>query len=135
MLLVAQRVVTLRPPAMEGVNAFCYLHGAYTWLGEVPDEIAAHPGELVNSSTPVAPPGNRIRTYLDIYAPDRTASRQIRADVLGAADFIAGFRALPWHVNRRDTTFEFEADGALAPGALTELEFLLEHALAVRVPY
>jgi hypothetical protein len=77
MYLTAQHV---RAPVSdaEGVNAFFYLHGTDAW-----DELAAagipdrNPGTLAAQSITLPPPGNRVRSYLDIVAPDETPWSEI----------------------------------------------------------
>jgi hypothetical protein len=79
MYLVAQHV--LSPAGRgEGVNAFCYLHGPdLAWLGVPPEGIPGqNPGVLTAQLISVAPPGNRVRSYLDVIAPDETPQAEIR---------------------------------------------------------
>jgi hypothetical protein len=84
MYVTAQRVVapqnTSRAGA-EGVNAFFYLHGR-SWSGPVPVDLLPeqNPGIATDSRIEVPPPGNSVRSYLDIVAPDGTPLR-----VLGEA--------------------------------------------------
>jgi hypothetical protein len=70
MYLTAQHVVA---PATrrEGVNAFFYRHMGQAWeLLSPPDVPQGNPGILQASAISVAPAGNRVRSYLDIVAPD-----------------------------------------------------------------
>lgn len=77
MYIAAQRVISPATGA-EGVNAFYYRHGPDAWSGPpptgIPDE---NPGTLVRQSIVVPPPGNRVRSYLDIVAPDDTPWSEI----------------------------------------------------------
>ena len=130
MRLVAQRVLSTR--GLQGINAFCFLHGGYVWLDRPPAEIAEAPGELVNSSVVVPPPGNRVRSYLDILTPDQTPNQKILHDILDPIDLFAN-QPLPLNVQSGDTTFAFNIEQALAPAWHRELEVLLHNALAVRV--
>jgi hypothetical protein len=76
MYVVAQRVRA--PGGAEGVNAFYYTHGPFTWEGLPPEGIPdAEPGELQGSVIKVPPPGNQVRSYLDIVAPDDTPWMEI----------------------------------------------------------
>lgn len=130
MRLVAQRVLSAR--GLQGVNAFCYLHGAYVWLDRPPLHIMDAPGELVNSNITVQPPGNRVRSYLDIVTPDQTANQKILDDILNPIDLFAN-QPLPLNVQSGDTNFTFNIEQSLAPAWHRELEVLLHNALAVRV--
>jgi hypothetical protein len=79
MYLVAQHV--LSPTGQgEGVNAFCYLHGPnLSWLGVPPEGIPGlDPGVLATQVICVPPPGNRVRSYLDVIASDETPQAEIR---------------------------------------------------------
>ena len=129
MRLAAQRVVS--PGGQEGINAFYYLHGPYTWLDEPPAQITNNPGELVNERIVVSPPGNHVRSYLEILAADHTPSRRIARDVLDAVNLLES-RPLPLNVRHGDTTFDFNAELRLAAAWRGELEALLWNALAVR---
>ena len=129
MRLTAQRVVS--PKGQEGINAFCYLHGPYHWLGEPPPEIMNDPGHRTNSHVEVPPPGNRVRSYLDIIAPDHVPSDKIARDVVDAVSLLSA-RPLPIKIHSGDTTFIFNAELRLAEGWQGELKALLWRALAVR---
>jgi hypothetical protein len=77
MYLTAQRVRA--PRGDEGINAFFYTHGAVAWSGLPPHGIPdRNPGALVAQTVIVAPPGNRVRSYLDVIAPDETPWTEIR---------------------------------------------------------
>lgn len=128
MHLVAQRVVS--PQGTEGINAFCYLHGPYVWLNEPPPEIAHQPGSLVNSNIEIQPPGNRVRSYLDIWSPDSSPSRAIAYVILEPIDLFES-KPLPLRVTNGNVFFEFNVDFALVEAWRVELEFLLWRALAV----
>jgi hypothetical protein len=72
MYIAAQRVISPSTGA-EGVNAFYYRHGPDAWSefppAGIPDQ---NPGTLIRQSIAVPPPGNAVRSYLDIVAPDDT---------------------------------------------------------------
>lgn len=93
MLLTAQHV--LRPKAEEeGINAFYYLHGPYVWRGLPPAGIPdSNPGELMYQSLSVQPGGNRVRSFLDIVAPDETPSEEIRRSFM---TFVSGNQRNPF---------------------------------------
>lgn len=130
MRLTAHRVV--RPQTGEtGLNAFCYLHGPYAWLDQPPREILDSPGVLANSAVEVAPPGNRVRSYLDVWAPDATPNSEIAHVVRSVGDLLEP-QPLPLRVQSGSVSFHFDADQQLALGWRVELEMLLRQVLAVR---
>jgi hypothetical protein len=63
----------------EGINAFFYQHGSYAWQGLPPHGIPdKNPGTLAAQTIVIPPPGNRVRSYLDVVAPDETQWSEIR---------------------------------------------------------
>jgi len=117
---------------VEGINAFHYLHGGYEWDGAPPPEFLpeTNPGTLLNDSVAVPPPGNRVRSVLDVVAPDGTAPREIEralADVT-SRDAPASFPAV-WTSGR--FWFRFGLELALVPVWRQELRLLLENVTAV----
>jgi hypothetical protein len=57
-------------PCPEGRHVL-YLHVGQQWEQLAPLDVPQqNPGALQAQSISVAPPGNRIRSYLDIVAPD-----------------------------------------------------------------
>jgi hypothetical protein len=133
MRLVAQRVVS--PKGATGINAFCYLHGSNVWLAEPPPEIASHPGNLVNSQIEVKPPGNRVRSYLDLLAPDDSPNRKLAADVRDIINLYekAPVPPLPLVVSCGDARITFNAEFQIAVAWRVEIEILAGRALSVRV--
>lgn len=135
MKLVAQRVVQPGegPSRRSGVNAYCSLHGDIYWLDAPPDDLGR--GALVNQILEVSPPvGNRVRSYLEVTAPDSTSSKQIAFAVAdGAALLASGERPLPWRLSHGEVSFAFDLEEALAADWQLELSLLLRYALAVRV--
>jgi hypothetical protein len=130
MRLVAQRVRSAA--GLEGINAFCYLHGPIVWLELPPPEIASAPGHIANLIIEVKPPGNRVRSYLDIWTPDETSNQQVQTDILDCIDLFTN-PEFPLKVHGGETTFHFNVELALAPGWHRELLVLLHRSLAVRV--
>jgi len=132
--LIAQRVV--QPGTVlnraSGINAFCYKHGDLFWLDAPPSDLGR--GKLVSQIVEVAPPaGNRVRSNLEVTAPDSTPSRQLVSVVQSGADFLADAgRAPPWHFGHGEVSFTFEVEAALAQQWQVELRMLLGYALAVR---
>lgn len=77
MYLTAQRVTSATSNA-DGINAFYHVHRD-DWVGrDVNPEDA--PGYLVTRRLAVDPGGNRVRSYLDVLAPDTTSPSLIIAD-------------------------------------------------------
>lgn len=131
MLLTAQRVIA--PDGRQGVNAFYYRHGAPAWIGRANEAELARRAELVNTNVALPPPGNRVRSYLDIWAPDFTPTGQVFRDVVEPLDLLVNTQQLPWNLSNGNTTFKFDLEADLAPGWYSELTHLLECALHVRV--
>ena len=93
MYLVAQRV--LAPAGTEGINAFCYVHGPYVWQGLPPAGIPdQNPGTLAAQTIVIRPPGNRVRSYLDVVAPDETSWSELRPAFMA---FVSEARRQPFH--------------------------------------
>ena len=77
MYLTAQHVRSVL--GQEGINAFRYIHGGYVWYGLPPQGIPdQNPGVLVEQIINLPPPGNVVRSYLDIIAPDEVFWPEIR---------------------------------------------------------
>jgi len=79
----------------EGVNSLLYLHGPRTWPqapAGIPD---TDPGTLAVQSISIRPPGNCVRSYLDIVAPDEARWDEVR---IGMMDFVGALQRgpLPW---------------------------------------
>ena len=130
MRLVAQRVRA--PAGREGINAFCYHHGPRVWLDRAPAEVVETPGRLMNAHVEVPPPGNRVRSFLDITTPDTTPNAQVENDVSSCIDLVED-NPFPLDMHSGDTTFQFNLELALAPAWRRELLVLLHRALEVRV--
>ncbi len=135
MLLTAQRV--RRFSGEEGINAFCSLHGPYHWFGApppgsgIPDQ---NPGERVNSIVTVPPGGNRVRSYLDIIAPDETPTAEIVAAIPQFVTAVAQL-PVPWEATVGRCTFRFGLELGMQGNAAAELQDLLAAALQVRAPF
>jgi hypothetical protein len=131
MLLTAQRVRSSE--GKEGVNAFCYLHGAYTWDAEPPAGIPERvPGQRVNARTEIEPGGNDVRGYLDIIAPDETPTSEILAAVGPFVQRMHG-TPLPWTATAGRCTFRFGLDRGLAGDWWDQLRALFIAAVRARV--
>lgn len=116
----------------NGINAFYYAHGPYVWRDSPPPEIKREPGHLINAHVAVAPPGNSVRSYLEIVAPDETPNATLEQSIAGSIDLFGATR-LPLKVQSGDISFEFDVEQALAPAWRREIIVLLHSALVVRV--
>ncbi len=95
MYITAHRVVHPRTTD-EGINAFCYRHGSFIWVGlppaGIPDD---NPGELAVSMVAVPPGGNRVRSYFDIIMPDEVMWGEARRSFITFLSEAQG-RDFPW---------------------------------------
>jgi hypothetical protein len=128
MYLTAQRV--RHPNGPEGINAFYYSSGVDVWAPDFrpPRTPDADPGELVHEIITLAPPGNRVRSYLDIVAGDRTPAVTIRR-VFASAAWAAQPRELPFAVEIAPCWFRFGTERAVAPMWRQEVRMLFEWAI------
>jgi hypothetical protein len=130
MYVTAHHVV--RPASTaEGINAFCYRHGPYIWVGlppaGIPDE---NPGELAVSSVPIPPGGNRVRSYLDIVMPDEVRWDEVRTAYVAFVSE-AQRRDFPWTGVVGRCTFRVGLEQGLAEQWQHELAMLLQAAQRV----
>jgi hypothetical protein len=131
MYLTAQHVVSPTTRS-EGVNSFLYRHGL-VWDAAPPTDIPEqNPGSLVAQSISVPPPGNRIRSYLDIVAPDDARWNEVR---VGLMDFVgrAQPNPLPWRGQSGRCTFALGMDSELSSQWIGELAVLYRSAQALRL--
>jgi hypothetical protein len=131
MYLTSQKV---RPPSKQhdGVNSFLYVHGSDTWQVPPPDIPDRNPGRLVAQSLSVPPPGNNVRSYLDIVAPDEARWNEIR---IGLMDFVGKLQRspLPWHGVSGRCSFRLGMELGLARQWHKELAVLYRASQALRL--
>jgi len=131
--LVAQRVVS-PTDGRDGINAFLYAHPGRVWKGAPPPDIAnrQESGRLVNQLISVPPPGNRVRSFLDIAAPDELAWSSIQA---GFVTFAASQQEtpFPWAGTAGDCLFGLSMEEALAKAWKEEVANLYRMALTLRL--
>jgi len=129
MYLTAQRVVAHATKA-EGINAFAYGHGPYVWQGTPPFTPEQNPGTLFESSIDpvVPPPGNRVRSYLDVLTPDETPRETIERAFEHLVSGTPPVR-LPAMALIGPCWFRFSMEERLAFGWRSELRALFTRAL------
>ena len=94
MYLTAQRV--LAPQSTQtGINAFLYTHAGRTWCVPPSDIPDADPGLLNKMGIEVPPPGNRVRSYLDIVAPDDLGASELQRRLIAFLKRMQG-QSFPW---------------------------------------
>ena len=132
MYLTAHHVVSPTTQS-EGVNAFLYLHGPLVWEGAPPSGVPDQdPGTLVAQSLSLQPPGNRVRSYLDIVVPDEAHWEEVR---LGLMDFVGSSQPspLPWQGQSGRCFFRLGMEGGLSQQWQRELAILYRAAQALRL--
>ncbi len=123
MYLTAQRVVAPTTKA-SGINAFLYRHGGRRWHVPPRDIPDREPGRLAKKKIAVEPPGNRVRSYLDIVAPDDVARDELRDRLMTFVRRMQG-RPFPWEAVEGPCLFRLGMDEELAmAGWSTELAAL-----------
>lgn len=130
MYITAQRVLAASSQE-EGINAFLHKH-SISWTGTPPKGIPEQdPGALVDRHVEIPPGGNRVRSYLDIIAPETIAWSSVREQLL---KFVASkaATAFPWVQVRGNLKFVVNMDSTLAASWQTELAQLYQAALRVR---
>jgi hypothetical protein len=130
MYLTAQRVRRL--DGAGGINAFYYYGGFDVWApGRRPPQTPdADRGELVHQIITLPPPGNRLRSYLDIVAQDMTPAATIRR-AFAMADGTVQPTRLPFEIEMAPCWFRFSAEYDLAVMWRQEFRLLFEWAIMV----
>lgn len=120
MYACAQRV-RRQSNAAEGINAFVSLHGEKSWPAEgiLPEQ---DPGVLEYQDLQVVPPiGNRVRSYLDLVAPDGTPPNVLITAALRPPTVVERFPVVWMH---GPVWCRLAVEGALAHGWRQELRAL-----------
>lgn len=132
MFLAAQRVVS--PTTKRGgINAFLYSHRGLTWTSAPPSGLDDQfSGVLIDQSISVPPPGNRVRSFLDITAPDDLPWPEVRSAFMR---FLAEKQQedLPWVGDVDVCRFKVNMELALAAEWREELAKLYRFAEALRL--
>ena len=131
MYLSAQRVRS--PAGADGINAFQYLHGQYVWQGLPPQGIPdQNPGTLVTQTLNVPPPGNRVRSFLDVVAPDDASWSEIRPAFIAFVS-AAQRQPMPWVGVFGRCLFRVGMDASVAAQWSHEIAALYRAVQAVRI--
>jgi hypothetical protein len=100
--VTAHRVVS--PMEDEGVNSFLHLHGSgFAWPDNPAPLPENNPGNLEERSTEVAPGGNRVKSYLDVLAPDGTGRGEVQEAIAGLSAELDGKANPTWFEHGRVT--------------------------------
>ncbi len=129
MYLTAHHVVA-KTGTPEGINAFLYLHDVPAWRVPPPEIPDQNPGRLVHRNITVTPPGNRVRSYLDVVAPDDAAWTEIRQNFIQFVSHVQR-QPLPWEGVVGRCLFRFGLERSLAPQWQRELHQLYLEIQAV----
>ncbi|HWL85019.1 MAG TPA: hypothetical protein VNO21_04420 [Polyangiaceae bacterium] len=97
----------------EGINAFRYEHGK-EWDGLPPEDIPdRNPGRLVKQTIVVPPPGNYVRSYLDVVTSDAASPTEIRQAFVTFVSQVQ-LHSFPWSGHFGRVRFRVEMDQGLA---------------------
>lgn len=133
MYLTAQHV---QAPATgdEGINAFFYQHGPVVWDGFPPAGIPdANPGVLEYPLLGLPRQGgNRVRSYLDVVAPDETPWSEIRGSFISFVSE-SQLNPLPWVGVRGRCFFRIGMESGLVQSWQNEVAALYRAAQAARI--
>lgn len=130
MYLTAQRVTSQHGD--EGINSFYYVHSR-EWQGGPPSGIPDQdPGVLVGQSVMVPPPGNRVRSYLDLVTSDDASWDEIRPAFI---TFVSEMQLhpLPWSRVVDRCFFRVGMESALAQQWQREIANLYRAAQTARL--
>jgi hypothetical protein len=122
MYLTAQRVVA-PSGGKSGINAFYYEHGR-SWRVPPPGVPDRDPGSLVRERVEVRPPGNRVRSYVDLVTPDGMGLPEIQQRFVTFLTTAKG-TSLPWTGIDGPCLFRVGMEQALARQWRHELAALL----------
>lgn len=131
--LTAHRVLSPTSGA-EGINAFRYSQGNYLWPGPPPagigEQLDEDPGVLVRQVVTVRPPGNRVRSFLDVVAPVDVNPDELNraAEAIVAGEIPARF---PTEWSHGRIWLRFGVERALAPFWRSELPALFDQAFSL----
>ncbi len=111
MYVTAHRVVS--PLEEEGVNTFLHLHGPLFVWPENPAPLPENnPGTLEERATEVPPGGNRVKSYLDVLAPDATSRSEVAEAIADLGGQLDGKANPTWYEHGR-VTLRFGVEPAI----------------------
>lgn len=115
----------------EGINAFLHLHGAeFTWPEDPAPLADTTPGTVVSRRTDIPPGGNRVRSYLDVLAPDGTTRHEIQGALAGLSRDLRE-RRNPTVFSLGSVTIRFGVDSGLEGLRSQHLDMLSPVALGL----
>lgn len=117
----------------EGFNAFYYRHGPFVWNAPPPDIPDGNPGELMESRISVPSGGNRVRSFLDVVAPDEATLTEIRHDFVAFVGY-AQRQPFPWDGIVRRCRFRVGVEHGLVNRWHREIADLYRSIQAFLVP-
>lgn len=112
MLFVAQRVIS-PVTGQHAVNTYRYVH-TESGRRTNPEDYLNLPCTLVSQSVPLPGGGNRVRSFLDIAAPNDVTADEMARSVQFFAD-LAGPPPAPVHFYGEACAFRFAVEGSLLP--------------------
>jgi hypothetical protein len=123
MYLTAQRVVSPKT-GKTGINSFYYAHAVADWATPASTILDDEPGELVAKRYEVPPPGNRVRSFLDMAVPISATTEEV-GDALIA--FIDAHKKtnFPWSGRQERCAFRIGMEDSLASAWRAEISDLL----------
>ncbi|MBC7541292.1 MAG: hypothetical protein H7338_01025 [Candidatus Sericytochromatia bacterium] len=130
MYLTAQRVVSSQN--VGGINSYLSSDDPFIARNTLDPNVANHLGQVQLKSEELSPGGNRVRSYLDIVAPETATISAIEAAFEHLLTSIApdDFRANEIMLGDK-VLFRFGLDQALARSWRRELKELFDRAMAL----
>lgn len=108
---------------LEAIHAFVHVHGNIPWPNDVTDWPETHPGKLALNKTVLPVGGNRIRSYLDVLAPDTTPLQAIHEALTALSDDL-NERRNPTVFSHGSITIRFGVEPIALGGRHTEFKLL-----------
>lgn len=118
MILVAQRVVKPENPGLEGINAYRYRHETKVWPQKLDEQFINEANKFLEKSVlnlEVSDGGNRVRSFLDVVAPNGTAKEKVQSIFERFLSQVSGSWQFPFNQQIEEMFFSFYSDPGLAP--------------------
>ena len=132
MFVTAHRVRS--SDGLEAIHSYLHSHGPVDWPGDVSTWPESNPGELRLNKTTLPVGGHRVRSYLDVIAPDDTSSERI-AKVIGGLAQDLEERRNPTVYREGAVTLRFGTELELDAIRPDELRALADHAQSLLESY